>query len=795
MSDTLTQGSIVRVGIVGPQGPKGDTGDTGPAGAKGDKGDTGATGATGPTGLQGIPGEKGEKGERGEKGEKGDKGDIGLQGIQGPRGEKGDTGDVGPQGPRGFEGPIGPSGGEKGDKGDTGATGPQGEGIQGVGGPSYGLNENDVPVSAVSHDVSYRALFYIGDDGRQRVSDINGQFAAETAGRSGPAAGWFNETDSLPPSSVVLDENGRALFAVSDLGRMLHAGADRFYRDLPATSGPGAGWLETDGDAVAASMTVDDYGRAMTSVRADGALLKPAADGSWTRLIPDLQDTTGPGAGFIGDEDDSVAVRIVTDAEGRVLDALSFGSDYVTARYVATAAGLTRDDIPRDTVNISRTGTTFSIPATRIQNSTGWLYTSPRTVASSAPATATVTSEAMTMQYNSASFVAYQYVSGVVVVRTSDSATLVEGTDYSVDTKRGAITGLVNTADFAVTVSYTGTSQRADIISVNPQTGALSVTAGTERPRSASMFQAATPSGDVALFRVHRTADGAELTPVHLFKKGIRLDRADAISADIETQRRRARRLRQIISAKVATAGTLKWGGYGDSITAMGNGSMTVEQFNTLPNLGRDHINYFTLYDSTARALIPLFDYSDGYGLNHHKEGWNWFALKWLNSTYGLTYSYRNWGIGGTNSTNTTNGFGLQNQGQADRLAALIADACDVVLYAPGMNELGQTYTYANVRGICESILGAGQQVILSSSARPNQRYQSRLTEWRETCRQIEQVADDLDIPFIRTARVYEPANLACIPLAENEICEATMQNHPGKKELDAIGRLITEIL
>ncbi len=552
--------------------------------------------------------------------------------------------------------------------------------------------------------------------------------------------------------------------------------------------GPNYGFSSSDPSSLLASVWTDRTSRGVRALRSDGNPLELTPVGNWNMAARRFR---GPCAGFAGGEPDSIVIGATLDAAGYMTSARAVGSLWRGVDYIASPLGLARREVHNDLAPLSRSGTVIAIPPVRLKTPSGWLYTQQASVTSALPASAGVTGEIVSMRYQDAGWLAYQYARAVAVTRVSDSLVLTEGTHYSVDLDRGVLTGLVNTADFNVSVNYTGHRIRADLVSVDPQNLAMTVTAGTERLRVASMFEPALPAGHQALFRLFRTVDTVELTPLFQFRTDVRLERADEIEADLALQRRRARKHRILIEKKTRLAQTLKWCGEGDSITAMGGG--TAVEMNGAPNQGRDVAGYFDRYDSAARAPIPVYDFSDGRGATHVKEGWNWTALAWLEASHGIATNYRNWGIGGTSSINTlSNGF--YNQGHASKIANIIADTPDIVCYAPGMNELGASYTYANVKAICESYLAAGILMILVQPVRPNTRFRNRIMEWRETCRQIAQVADTLGIPLVSTARLFDPINLGGLGLAENELCEATMQNHPGRKELNAVGRLITEL-
>lgn len=128
-----------------------------------------------------------------------------------------------------------------------------------------------------------------------------------------------------------------------------------------------------------------------------------------------------------------------------------------------------------------------------------------------------------------------------------------------------------------------------------------------------------------------------------------------------------------------------------------------------------------------------------------------------------------------------------------DRLAALLADDCHIVNIATGMNELGETFTYANVRALAEALLSDGSLVMITQPVRPNERFRERIDWWRETCAQLEQVGHDLDLPVIKTTRLFDPTRLGGLGMGEYLLAGASMKNHPGTKEVALVGALCIE--
>ncbi|MBN8294900.1 SGNH/GDSL hydrolase family protein [Rhodobacter sp. NTK016B] len=503
---------------------------------------------------------------------------------------------------------------------------------------------------------------------------------------------------------------------------------------------------------------------------------------------------TGPAVGWLDDATGGLAQTVTVDDAGALIAAQGEGTDWLSVDFVQAGGVLTRRETAIDAAMPQQTSTEILLPEARVRWGGGWIAVAPRAITSATPAAVSVTGEALSLTDETERMLDYQALSDITVTRDSDSAVLDEGVHYRVDREIGAVVGLVDTAAFACTVDYTGYLGRCDLVSLNPITRAVTVTLGTERKRSIEMFEAALPEGDIALFRFHRHRLGADVQPVFQFNGLIQLNREPDIAADIALQRRRARPHRELVRTLTAASAAVKLGGYADSITQMGSKS-DIAFLNANPNgPERDKIGYFELQDSSARALITTYDFGDGQGSTHVKEGWNWRIAAHLENVYGATVDYRNWGVGGTFSADTTNSDGAQNMLHPDRLAALLADDCHIVNIATGMNELGETFTYANVRAICEALLSDGSLVMITQPVRPNERFRERIDWWRETCAQLEQVGHDLDLPVIKTTRLFDPTRLGGLGMGEYLLAGASLKNHPGVKELAAVGNLCVEI-
>lgn len=481
--------------------------------------------------------------------------------------------------------------------------------------------------------------------------------------------------------------------------------------------------------------------------------------------------------------------RIVLDVDGHAIGA--FDKDNVS--YALGSDGVWAPNSPEpDPAELARTSASVSLPAARVPNGYGAIIVPAQLVTSALPGSTAVTAEAMTLKYASAATLVYQYPRTVVVTKTAGAVVLTEGVDYSVDYSNGTITGLVNTADIPCTVAYSGKKQRIDYVSVSRDTGALTVTGGTEVARNAAMWEPTLPTGELLVWRIYRWVDGSAVTPAYRFQNRVRLGAQAAYDRRLEVNRTRLQRFR----SKLMSGANVRYGTTGDSIINMG----AIEAImNTTPNgRYRDLIGYFATYDTATRAMIPTYDLGDGMGQVHIREGQGWKVALAIAERYGVTVDYANWGIGGTTSANTSfvnDGVTVYNGSAATRLNATVADDCDAINICFGQNELGSTSTYANLLVIGEAHLNADQDVIFTTPTRRSPLSAGEAyTSWRYTCDAISAAADTLGVACVWSVDVLDVPNLGAVPIAGRELSLAGPPNHPGKKELDAMAALIAEI-
>jgi hypothetical protein len=398
---------------------------------------------------------------------------------------------------------------------------------------------------------------------------------------------------------------------------------------------------------------------------------------------------------------------------------------------------------------------------------------------------------------------------GKKVVLIHSHQTLAEGTDYRVDRARGLVTGAEGTEERKVQAVYEAFGERIDLV-IADAAGKLRLIQGVEVPRLAQQFEPAVPPSWRKMFRIYRTARGCDIQPVHLFVGAARLDQPRAYASAIQRSRDC---LAAFIEERLKPGKRLRWGAYGDSITALGGG-LTDALLNACPNIRRDLDFYFWNYSAAAMASVPRYTFDqlfpedvpalvaaghldargrDEFGYRHVKVSQHWRLIEWLEATFGVEIAYRNWGVGSTNSTNGLSPKGLMHMSHPERLAAILDDGLDVVNIATGMNEMGADYTYDNLIHIGSKFKDRGVTVILCCPLRANPRHNHPVEAWRKTCDEIERAARDLDCACVQTRHLFEDDALLGWCSAE-ELGAASATSHPGIKEMAQAGELAIDL-
>ncbi|KLN54742.1 SGNH/GDSL hydrolase family protein [Variovorax paradoxus] len=489
----------------------------------------------------------------------------------------------------------------------------------------------------------------------------------------------------------------------------------------------------------------------------------------------------------------------ITDPAGNMQTPVTF--DVVTG--VVEVIGVpisggegTQDALPAAVASASASGLNVTVDC-RITRLSG-VSSTQATLALGSAGTPAVVDEAYTLKYSTAlawwqnpnAKLQYRFVRGVTVAE--GGVPLVEGVAYAVMLEGGKLRGLVNTADRAVQVSYTGLQQRYDLICADGMTGALSVVQGVNRIYDAEEFMPQEPAGKIALFSVFVVGDQVlDILPVYAWQGTDFRGRSMA---------RLQRHNRSVLAPAIAAAmraDDLTLVGYGDSITALGGAAS-----HTAPNGPvRDNISFFTNYPADVILSIPTFDFGDGAGAVHVKLGWNWQLKSWLESACGSAVDYQNFGIGGSSSGTGQNGDRLNGLNPTrlgyalDAVEAAAATRRVVVVLAFGMNELGSTDTVANVVALVQAFKAVGAIPVVMGVPRPcSYGGFGDVPRWKFTNDSLYVAAISSGAAFVPFASYLDDAFLGYARMSPRSLCGAANINHPGPSEFGRLSQLLIDL-
>ena len=376
----------------------------------------------------------------------------------------------------------------------------------------------------------------------------------------------------------------------------------------------------------------------------------------------------------------------------------------------------------------------------------------------------------------------YSLAAGEPILGTVTATATVSGYDVAVSGFGSTATG--NTVTFANTITLTAAAtgkERIDKIMLNRLTGALSVVAGTERDEDVDPIEwQGSPTSGVAIAACSVTDSAVVAQVVSDFRGLVQIGKEGTYAYHVE----RNRGILSPVINKARRSVAINLGGYGDSITALQNGTPAYTANGTLRDRASE--SYLTNYPSDTMEkyglgttdTTNLYDTGDGIGKLHTRLGWNWAIKAALDDMAGSeVVTYLNYGIGGTNSTATgSNGL------LPARIAEPLGDSLDVVVIGFGMNERGKTYTYANVRNMIEQFKAVGTICVVIGCPRPNGN--QSVTAWQSTNNQLEAAAFDTGSAYISTQMIADDATLGGMGVPANVLASANEisggNNHPG---------------
>ncbi|NSZ06412.1 hypothetical protein G6M14_08570 [Agrobacterium tumefaciens] len=372
-----------------------------------------------------------------------------------------------------------------------------------------------------------------------------------------------------------------------------------------------------------------------------------------------------------------------------------------------------------------------------------------------------------------------QYLTDVTLVRVSDGATLVQGTDYVVYPDQGAVGLPASGTPFDVNYTITGHSQRYDMVSFNPTTKAVVVTKGGDRVRDPDYYAAVAPAGNIPLYRAFITRYGVDLIPIMHHRRMLR----DDLKSDYAARMAYNRSCLPKTLKSLRSGNAVKLIGYGDSITAIGGGGIEPD------GAVRDMASWISGMPADTKATIPTYDGAGGLGA-HIRVGWNWILKAALEARYSSTITYLNFGWSGTTSANSGN-----NGLNPARLNRILSEGPALMVLAFGMNELGSTSTYANVVNIIQQAKAAGMEVIVLTPPRCNEIGRSAVYDgWRKTHDDLVLAAIDTASAYVSTFEIAGKGFEGAMARSPKSMCMQNLYNHPWPLELAEIGRWLAQI-
>jgi lysophospholipase L1-like esterase len=383
---------------------------------------------------------------------------------------------------------------------------------------------------------------------------------------------------------------------------------------------------------------------------------------------------------------------------------------------------------------------------------------------------------------------AYRYIDNVVVTRVSDSQVLTEGVDYEVIYVGGKVYGLINTPNFAVTIDYTYSLARYDLIELEPFTGAVSVVQGTNRVTDPEEYLPTLTGGKVPLAHAFVSGQRSEIVQLSNWLYGTRKGHEQ----EQQNLRDYNRRMLPKSIAKMHSGAAVTIAATGDSITAIQAGGVPYDTPNGVTRDIPD--NYFAAYPADTYNSIELYDFDDGGGQIHTKLGWNWSLVSHFEN-HGCNVTYLNYAIGGSHSGNYDNGGNDKGGTNPLRLAALAGSGADLAIIAFGMNEIASGATTANVIQIADACQAVGMETIIIGCPRINsQGGRESDTSWAKCNQRLWLAAQKSGSAYISTQFIEEAGANGFSGLSAESMCNANFYNHPGPAQLTAIGNWLTDI-
>jgi hypothetical protein len=441
---------------------------------------------------------------------------------------------------------------------------------------------------------------------------------------------------------------------------------------------------------------------------------------------------------------------------------------------------------------------TPTIQAFTVNKLGGAVRTLEQTVTLSAPEAVAVANHAFTLISAPAggaipgARLPHQYSANRVVTRVSDGLVLTEGVDYAVKPNTCYIYGLKSIADTPCTITYTGYLHRYDLVSLDLATGGLVVTAGTGRAIDPEEYKPVLPVGHVKLNEVYVYPAGVDVLQSWRYR-GLR-DQLGGQAVDDWLSYCRSKLPKTL--AKLRRGQPIRVIGYGSSSVDMGGGALYPLEANT----NRDLASFFDRIPVDTRAKYPTYSNSDpdfawSSQSSHIKYGFVWQLIGAMRERWGAQVEYRNWGVGGTTSENSSVN-GVPNGAHPTRLNAMLADQGDLMVLAFA-NGLSADWWYSSHRTIIEAFQAQGGEVIVLTSPRLNFYGEASVgdTAWKKSYDDSVRVALDTGCAYVPTNLIEGPGREGCTGLSQRNMTNANLYNHGGPIQLGNTGKLMAMII
>lgn len=477
----------------------------------------------------------------------------------------------------------------------------------------------------------------------------------------------------------------------------------------------------------------------------------------------------------------AVSAVLITaqDLQGKIAS-LESGSDVV--------ADYSGDSIDRYVPQVVATGLTAAITGSAIIRGSakpiaGTLTFDATTVGSTTVASSLVqASSAAQWPSNPNAWLGEKRISAVTVIDTATSTALTPGTHYNVDSYGGKLRGLTATI-YPVSVAFTYTRERYDLIQIDPTTLAMSVKKGTERAFDVQEYRPAPDAEKVALYYVLVAGNTLEFDPVHRYVDlgGEMLD-----GKDYGLLRQHNRRCLQKTLARLNRGQAITLVGHGDSITAVSN----INSPATTPNGTTRDLQRFLQGGYGSDTLTNLYsaqDWGDGGGAVHVSIGWNRVLKKHFEDVFGSVVTYYNFGMSGTTSAS---GAG------SDRLGAITALSPHLTVGGTGIRTTSEPAAFS----VLIMVIRFPYSVLPALSFMPNPRT-SNTEDGRYTQDQTRYMNRQVYSAAIDGGAAYAPADWLTddnskggLGIATTSLTGSDLRNHPGGYEMSIYGKALVNV-